>query len=456
MTITEMMAKYAESINKDSISSETLNIARRVVFDVIGCMLAGTRERVVNLMTDHTREYGGKPMATVLGQNGFKTDLCHAAMINAMSAHVHDIDDICIAVDAHPSVAILATAISVGEYVDASGEDVLIAYIAGIEAASLLGQGLFAKGYSYGWDTNGTVGVFGTTVAAAKLLKLTLEETINALGIAASEASGLRASYGTMTKDISAGTPAYKGVFACLMAKAGFDSRRTIMEDVSGLLAVSSNGADVELMKRIADERISSFVTPGILQKLYSTCRGTHSSIDAALAIANKYDYKVEDIEKVVSRAQSTAAANNRYPMPDSPMQGKFSIPYCMAIALIYKELDMSFFFTDSEITDKKVIELTKKGSVEIDTSFNDSIARTGAEVSVYLKDGTVYTERVNYPKGDPSNPLTRDELVTKFRKLAGFHIAEENLDDLIDMVEELDRLKDIRTLIGYLNNVMK
>ena len=93
---------------------------------------------------------------------------------------------------------------------------------------------------------------------------------------------------------------------------------------------------------------------------------------------------------------------------------------------------------------------------MEIDTSFNDSIARTGAEVSVYLKDGTVYTERVNYPKGDPSNPLTRDELVTKFRKLAGFHIAEENLDDLIDMVEELDRLKDIRTLIGYLNNVMK
>lgn len=455
MTITEMMAKYAGSISKYTVSSETLRIARRVVFDVFGCMLAGTRERVVDLMVDYTKEYGGKPMATVFGHKGLKTDLCHSAMINAMAAHVHDIDDICIAVDAHPSVAILAASLSVGEYVGASGEDVLMAYITGIETASLLGSGLFAKGYNYGWDTNGTVGVFGTTAAAAKLFKLSYEETVNALGIAATEASGLRASYGTMAKDISAGTPAYKGIFACKMAKAGVDARPTIMEDVSGLLAVSSNGVDLQLMKKIVDERISAFVNPGILQKLYSTCRGTHSSIDGALAIANKYNYKIADIEKVISRAQSTAAANNRYPVPESPMQGKFSIPYCMAIALVHKELDMSFFFTDSKITDKEVMELTKKGSVEIDSSFNDDIARTGAEVSVYMKDGTVYTERVNYPKGDPSNPLTRNELVKKFKRLAGFHIAEENLDELIAMSEELDKLKDIRELITYLDKVM-
>lgn len=456
MTITQMMANYAMSIRQDTITPETLHVARRVAFDVYGCLIGGTREHVVNLMVAYTKEYGGKPMATAIGHEGYKTDTCHAAMINSMSAHVHDTDDICIAVDAHPSVAILSTALAVGEYLDASGLDVLNAYIAGIEVASLLGSGLFAKGYDYGWDTNGTVGVFGTTVAAAKLMGLSEAQLTDALGIAATEASGLRASYGTMTKDITAGTPAYKGVFACEMAKAGFDARPTIMEDVSGLLKVSSNGVDLVLMQKIVDERISSFISPGILQKLYTTCRGTHSSIDGALAIANKYAIDPKEIREVISYAQDTAAANDRYPFPATPMQGKFSIPYCMAIALIYKKLDMSFFQTGDVITDEAVLELTKKGKTIIDPSFDGQPSRTGAEVKVFMKDGTVYSERIQYPKGDPSNPLTREELLQKFQRLAGIYLPQHRLEEIAQMAENIDSIPKIRDLISVTDGSMR
>ena len=333
MTLTQEIASYAISINKDTISAATQKIAAEIMRDCVGCILGGMNDWPVRRTAEYYRGFHADTNASVIGIRDLKLAPEYAAMVNAMAAHIRDFDDICVAAEGHPTVAVFPSVLALGEALSSSGQEIIDAYITGVEITGLMGSALFASGYHMGWDTTCTTGIFGTTAAAAKLLRLTEEEFTNALGIAATEASGLRASYGTFAKDLTAGRTASKGIYAAKMAQLGFDANPAELEDESGLLAVSSNGFDVKLFHHIIEKRISTVLSPGMIMKRYPSCRGTHNAIDAALGLADETEFRTEEIKEIFCYAEHSAIENDRYPQPEIPIQGKFSIPYCVALA---------------------------------------------------------------------------------------------------------------------------
>lgn len=454
MTIIEKMAAYAVSINKDTISADTLNKVNEIIRDCIGCILAGSTDISIKMIKGFAGEYGGAKVSSVIGDKHFKTDILNASMINAMEAHVRDFDDICAAMEGHPTIAVLPVALTLGEYMESSGTEMLEAYTAGVEIAGLLGSALFSSGYSMGWDTTLSQGVFGTTVAASKLLGLTEREMAYALGIAATEAGGLRASYGTMTKDLTAGRSAQKGVWCALAAKAGFNSSLKAFEDKSGLLAVATNGIDEKLFDEIIEKRKSTFLEPGMIMKLYPSCRGTHNAIDAAIEIACGNDIRIEDIDGVICYAQKAAMENDRYPQPKTPMEGKFSIPYCVALSLKNKHVGLADFDGDV-IQDEKLMALCRKiEAVEDNSRFTDD-AVSGCEVVVTMKDGRQLSKKVEIAKGDPKNQINPAELRSKFLECAKSVMNEKNAESLYDLAEDMTQIPNVKTFIKNINELL-
>lgn len=450
MTLTQKIAAYAMSFNKATIEPEIMESAQEIVRDCFGCILGGMDDPVVQNMGEYYQERRQQKLATVIGVQDRKLIPEYAALTNAMAAHVRDFDDICMAAEGHPTVAVFPVTLALCEALGLSGAELIEAYIAGVEITGLLGRTLFSKHYSMGWDTTGTLGIFGTTVAAAKLMGLTEKQFVNALGIAATEASGLRASYGTMAKDLTAGRTAAKGIYAATMAHRGFDANPLALEDKSGLLAVSSNGIDVELFDRIIEERISTFREPGMIMKRYPSCRGTHNAIDAALRIAEQPGFVADEIESVLCEAEPAAIENDRYPYPKTPMQGKFSIPYCVAAALQNKHVGLRDFSGD-QIQDLAVEALCHKVSVK-ERQQGFTPGKGGTEIVVKMNNGMEYRETVDIAKGDPDNRLNRQELESKFMEIACAVMPESSARALYERLESMQSIVDIGGLLEEVN----
>lgn len=451
MTITEKLADYALSFDRETISSQTRAIANKNIRDIIGCMLAGSKERSVKMAEDLYLRICGTGEFQVIGAPGYKTDLLHAAMLNAMEAHVRDFDDIVVSLEGHATISMFPVALVVGEYVGASGEEVLEAYISGVEIAGILGRSLFAADYKNGWDSSGTIGIFGATVTAARILKLNREELIHALGIAVNEASGTRSVYGYMNKDISAGHTAMKGVFCALAAQSGFDSCPDSFENRSGYLATFAEGMDEEMFDQIIKDRISVFSDPGIIEKLYPSCRDTHCAVDAALKLIEEHDIDIADIRNGFCYASAASLYNDRFPYPDTPSQAKFSMPYGVALALVNHKLDLDDF--DGEVLRSPVVsELCSRFEVVED---DERFLTGGAEVVVCMKDGTRYSQKVEVAKGDPSKPLDEETLKNKFERCFRYISDKDHAELLFEQLKEFSKINTVKGFIEHINSLI-
>lgn len=459
MTVLERLAKFACDFDVNKMEPEARELAKTVVFDVIGCIIGGSRDGIVTGMEKYVKDFGGAPMAAVIGQPGMKTDVCNAAMMGAMAAHVHDIDDINKCLDSHPTVPIFPAALAVGQEVNATGAEIFNAYVAGMETCSLLGASVNPLGFSYGWETLNVIGVMGVAVACGRLYKFDQEQMENAIAIAAAEASGLRANYGTMAKDINAGRASSNGVFAAQMAKNGYKARKTIFEDSNGYFATYANGIALDAILTLFDKEIknhkSTYLYPGAVMKLYPACRGLHSSIDCALKIAEKNTINCEEIVSIECLPQDTAIVNNRYPIPKMPMEGKFSIPYAVSLALIHGEIPMKAF-TGDKIEDGILHELLPKCTVTTNPNMTAETSYTGSEVIVTMKDGTVLHERVDFPIGDyPKNPIPMDKLEKKFHALLEMCIPADRHESILRQAKHFVDLQNIEAFIDEINASM-
>ena len=454
MTITERLADYAMSIHMDTISPDVRAIAEQSVTEIVGCMLAGSQERSVRMMEELYSDICAPGEYRVIGASEYGTDLLHAVMLNAMEAHVRDFDDIVVGLSGHSTISVFPVALVVGEYVGASGNEVLEAYITGVEIAGTLGRALFAEGYKAGWDSSGTIGIFGAAAAAARLLRLTRKQFVHALGIAVNEASGTRSVYGYMNKDISAGHTAMKGVFCALAAQKGFDSCPESFENISGYLATFAEKLDEELLERIIGERISVFQEPGIIRKLYPSCRDTHCAVDAAMELAKEYAVNIEEISHGVCYAQESALYNDRFPYPDSPSQAKFSMPYGVALALAAQKLTLDDF-DGQELKDPTISALCRKLDVVADDQRFSPDAAGGAEVVICMKDGTQYSKKVEVAAGDPAKPLEEHLLKEKFMECVRYVSDTDRAEELYDKLTDISQISNMKGFIEYVNSIL-
>jgi 2-methylcitrate dehydratase PrpD len=447
------MQKLAEFIVQSSyeqIPIEVIEISKNIILDTIGITLAGSREETSKTLCSALSEFGGQTISSVIG-GGFRTSPILASLANGTSAHVLDYDDLFASL--HPSAVIVPTILAMGEKCNSSGKEILAAYAVGFEIVAKVGTVLGNRHYTKGWHSTSTLGSLSATAAAAKLLKLDVHQTKMAFGIAASLTSGLRANFGTMTKPLHAGNAARNGILAAALAKKDFTASENILGDEFGFFDVFGEepSYDTDTMCRQLGSPFS-LLSPGVWLKKYPCAAGNHASIDAVLQIRkdHSFDYdKILEIECLTGKQTPKVLIHHR---PQNGLQAKFSLEYCVAAALLDGNVTLEHF-TNEKVLSPELQNLISKVKysfpLELDNTTGPyDLPRT---VNIKLANGETFSSSVDNAKGQPGNPMSKEELRLKFKMCAQGVLTKAATTDVIEKVSKLEQMTEIGDLMNLL-----
>lgn len=344
-----------------------------------------------------------------------------AALVNGTAAHALDYDDISWTLYGHPSVAILPALLAVAEAENSSSADLLDAYTVGVEVAAKLGHWANPALYLRGWHATAALGVLGAASGVARLLRLPAAGIVNALGIAASHAAGLRENFGTMVKPLHAGRAAEAGLLSAMLAKEGFTASEHALDGRFGFFSVLATETTPTLSE-VAQVLGQPWEVnnPGIVLKRYPSCGATHCALDALLDMKGELNFSGEDVAEIRCGAEPLALKVLQYPRPVTGLQGKFSMEFCLAVAALEGQPRLGHF-TDDWARRPEVIAMVPRIVVEdrpdLGKARNDAVP---ADVEIRLDDGRSARRIVSVPSGDPRRPMTAAERRDKFLDCAG------------------------------------
>ena len=461
-SVTEKIALFIADTNFDDLSRGAVEKAKRTVLDCVGAALAGVAEPVSRTVTGYVTKLGGSPQASLFGA-GLKVSVQDAALANGAIAHALDYDDCGVKIG-HPSVLVLPAALSLGEHLGASGRDILTAYIVGLEVEGKLALHADFKLMQARLNHQTWYGSVGAAAACAKLLRLDVAKTRMALGIAANFACGLSANHGSMAGAMAAGNACRNGVTAALMANEGITANLNIIEAKNGFYdtLVGPGHYDAE---RMAEGLGKPFYieSPGIGLKKYPSCYHTHRALDGVFQLLGEHRLSDKDIVEVDVGTSERAMRVLAFTEPATPYQAKFSMPYCVAAALVDHEVTLDTF-TSHKFEDRNIIEARKKvhlsfpnvpiwpglADVGPDTEF------VGNPVTIRTNDSRSYSTRVDIPRGDPALPLTDDELLGKYRDCGRSQLSQDDIERSVGVVLGLEKAPDIGMLMTTLRSTVR
>ena len=452
MEVTKKLAEFIVNTDLAGIPPEAREIGKRVILDLLGVALAGSRDPMARIMTAYIKDTGGRPQASVWGKK-FKTSPSLAALANGTFGHALDYDDINRNMRGHPTVPVLPAALAAGEEGKSSGREVLEAFIIGLEVETKLGGGMNPHLFENGWHPTAILGAMGAAAAAAKLFKLPGEKVCMALGIAGSLASGLRQNFGTMTKPLHAGRAAQNGVMAAQLARRGYTADPGIVEAKLGYANAFSGPGNYDLNKITANLGSPfDIISPGVGLKRYPSCARTHPAIDAMLNLAEQNDLRPDDVQSVACAGTYTTPTMLIHSRPRTALEGKFSMEFCLALALTERKVALPDF-RDQKVQDPKIQELIKKVTFSIRPDLNtlEHSGNPSTTVKVTLKDGREFTKTVDEARGTPNHPLTAEEVRDKYRQCVKGIQPKKEMEKTIELVEDLENLKKISTLANLL-----
>ena len=409
-------AELARFVAEVQPPPEVRQITRRYVLDWLGSALAGGELRPPTIARDLVASLGGHPQATVLG-DGTRTSAPLAAFANAAAAHVLEMDDLDRASISHPGAPIVAAALATAEREGADGDALLDAIAIGYEVSIRVGEALGPSHYEH-WHTTGTVGTLGATAAASRLAGLDAAAVLQAIGSAGTMTAGLWEflADGAMSKQLHPAKAAHDGILAALLAARGFTAASRIIEGPKGLLAAMSATPDPErLTAGLITSGEGAWRIQGVSFKVHASCRHTHSAVDAALLLRQRHSLEPSAIERVDIRLYSQALGLLEGMQPTTPYAAKFSLPFCVATALVHGDLAPQRF-TDASIHEAEVLALTDRVRFTTDPGLDRLYpAAWPAIVMVTTRSGERWEERVDYPAGDPESGIDDDEIAAKF-----------------------------------------
>jgi 2-methylcitrate dehydratase PrpD len=459
MRATEKIARFIVDSGYEDIPRDAVKKAKRSALDCLGAALAGVSEPVSQTITGYVTKLGGPPQASVFGA-GVKVSVADAALANGSIAHALDYDDCGVKIG-HPSVLVLPAVLSLGEHLGASGEDILTAYILGLEIEGKLALHADFKLMQARLNHQTWYGSMGAAAACAKLLRLDVAKTRMALGIAGNFACGLSANHGKMAGAMAAGNACRNGVIAALMAQAGVTANADIIEAKNGFYdtLVGPGHYDAE---RMADDLGNPFYieSPGIGLKKYPSCYHTHRALDGVFQLIGEHRLSDKDIAEVDVGTSERAMRVLAFTEPATPYQAKFSMPYCIAAAVVDHQVTLETF-TDHKFEDRGIVETRKKVHLSFpDVPIWPGLADVGPDtefvgnpVTIRTTDGRSYSARVDIPRGDPALPLTDDELLEKYRDCAREQLSQDAIERSVGLVRGLEKVANVGTLMGALGS---
>jgi len=437
--LTQNLAARAQAVRHDQLSAEARALVRQCVLDYVAVTLAGAGEPLTAIVLAEMAEQGGAAQATVF-RHGGKLPVVSAALVNGTAAHALDYDDVNLAMPGHPTVAILPALLALGEETHACGADVIAAFVAGYETQCRAGLMVAPAHYDHGFHATGTIGAFGAAAACAHLIGLDAERTAHALGIAGTQAAGLRSLFGTMCKPFHAGKAAANGLLAARLAKRGFVARPDVLECEQGFARTHS--ADFDPARALAPPPLGLHLRANLF-KYHAACYLTHAAIEAARTLKAEHAIAPEGVKSVRIRLDRGCAGVCNIADPRTGLEAKFSLRFTMALALAGADTSRLTIFADDVTHDADLNRLRDKVTVE----FTSGWPLTLTEVEIALADGRVVAAR--HDSGVPAADVDEQgrRLEEKFTALVEPLLGAGRAEMLRARIARLDRIDDVGEL---------
>jgi 2-methylcitrate dehydratase PrpD len=404
------LARRITQTRYDGLSAASRTVASQALLDFIGVTVAGADEPLAQMLQRQLQDEGGYPQARILG-TAYSFNVRQAALANGAAGHAHDYDDVHDAMVGHPTVPVAPVVLALGEHLTKSGRDVLAAFCAGVDTECILGRYAGPSHYARGWHATATLGTFGAAAAAAHLLELDDRRTAIALGIAGTQAAGLKSQFGTMCKPLHAGHAAATGVEAAQLAARGFTSRLDILETAQGFMATQSMAPSVE---RFQDALATAEFVPDICFKYHAACYLTHSAIEAVLQLKRSHNLTPEQVVAVDVHVNAGHFDVCNIARPGTGLEAKFSLRFAAALALAGEDTASIRLFTDALTTRPDLTALRDRVTIHAHDR-----PRPETRVSVRTVAGETVTAEANV--GIPATDLEAQwlRLGGKFHALA-------------------------------------
>ena len=450
MTLAGELAARIVATRYEDLPVEALHYARIGILDTLGVALAGSREDATRIAE---RVGGTEPGSSlILGGNRRAAPLA-AAFVNAIAANVLDFDDCTDHLGGHPSAPVLPALFALAEEVGANGREVMLAYAVGFETETKIGKGVNFHHYEKGWHATATLGVFGAAAACAKLLRVSQEQTTTALSLSASFAAGLKSNLGSMAKPLHVGQCSRNGLLAALLAREGFTANADALEHHQGFLEVF-NGPGNYSIERMLENWGAPFdiALPGIAIKQHPCCLSVQSALDATLELVHANDIRADNVTRIDSLTYARRLEHTNRPAPRSPLEAKLSIQYCLARAVLDREVVLSQFEGEA-YRDAAAQSLMKRvHAAPFATPAPAENEDFGAEIRITTENGDTFTRIINRPVGhDPGVPLAAAPLKTKFERCASVVLTRDQAARVHAMVSDFDKLGNINELTAVL-----
>ncbi len=434
--VTRQLAAWVVQSRFGDIPARARYEAVRSMFNWVGCCLGGARHVTTDRALAALAEFSGKPEATVLGRED-RLDILHAALMNGITSHVLDYDDTHLETIIHPAGPVASAILALGERRHTSGEDFMHAFILGVEVECRIGKAVYPSHYERGFHITGTAGVFGGAAAAGKLLGLSEQQMIWALGIAATQSAGLKTMFGTMCKAFHPGSAGQNGLKAALLASKDYTSDNGAIEAREGFAFTYSDAVD---FSQITDNLGGSYEVERNTYKPFACGIVTHPIIDGCIQLRNEHRLEPEQISSVSLRVNPLVLKLTGKKTPQIGLETKFSIYHASAAAIIRGAAGPNEF-TDETAQDPQVIALRDK----VEARADESVSEEEAFVSITLKDGTVLQKHVEHAIGSIERPMSKEALEKKFADQAT--LPQDQVERVMALCWDIEALDDVSAI---------
>jgi 2-methylcitrate dehydratase PrpD len=431
--VTRRLARYVVSAQPADVPKAVRKEARRTLLNWVGCAVGGSRQEPVDFAIAALSPFAGPGQASILGRRE-RLDILNAALMNGISSHIFDYDDTHLKTVIHPAGPVASAILALSEYRPVSGLDFLNALVLGVEVECRIGNAVYPAHYDVGWHITGTAGVFGAAAASAKLLGLSEQQMVWALGLAATQPVGLREMFGTMTKSFHPGRAAHNGLTAALLAARNFTSSDHGLEAKRGwanVLSTSHNyGAITGKLGETYEISLNTY-------KPFACGVVIHPAIDGCIQLRNEHHLTADQIERIELRVHPLVLELTGKKTPQTGLDGKFSVYYAAAVAIVQGAAGEKQF-SDGLVRDPVIVALRDRVTTVVDPSIQEDQVR----MTIVLKDGRRLDKFIEHAIGSVEHPMTDAALEAKFTDLAGGILPRDRVRRLIDLCWKIDDLR--------------
>ena len=441
MGMTQKLAEFIVTTNEDKIPAEAYEHAKVAFMDWLAVTMSGKDEPVVTKLLEYAQILGGNPQATIIG-HGVKKNVSQAALINGTASHALDYDDTLISFFGHPSVTLFPSLLALSEWLEKSGQDFLTAYLIGLQAGATIGVCASLDHYMAGWHATSTLGHMASAAGCSKLMGLDTKQTAYALGIAGTQSSGLKRVFGTMCKPYHAGKSSQAGLMAALLAQNNFTSAEDILEGPQGFFEVFKGSVNEDVLALLG----LGWDVINISQKYHASCHATHSPLEAAMTIVKEKNILLSEIKKITVYSSKLALDAAGKMSPATGLEGKFSIPYCVANALC-SGITGNQAFTDDKVKAPDVCTVMKKIDVKLDP---EKIALE-SRVVIETIDGNKHEGFSDILQQIPPLETKKDRVSKKYADLCGPLLSGKKIEHTSEMIRDLENLNNMKAFVEAL-----